>query len=136
MPKSKDRVQSGSDTPRPPVVDRDKHELDTNSQEGGKSRNKGGRPKGSKNRTTLLREAIQNDFTRLAKHRSRKIFEKLTECAMEGEPWAVKLFMDKLMPNAGNEGDQMLKGGVTVNISIEDMKPRETIDIEDGEIIE
>ena len=79
---------------------------------------KRGRPKGSKNKTTLLQEAIKNDFTRLARRRSRAIFEKLTEEAMNGEAWAIKLFMDKIIPNASNE-DQVRTGdfGITINIS-------------------
>lgn len=103
------------EAPRPPVQADEKLNF-TQSPTGR------GRPKGSKNRTTLLQEAIKNDFTRLAKMRSRKIFEKLTEEAMRGEPWAVKLFMDKLLPNA-DAGDGMLRGGVTVEINISDMKP-------------
>lgn len=104
-------------------------------------RKRGGRPKGAKNRTTLLSEAIKNDFTRLARSRSRKIFEKLTEQAMEGEPWAVKLFMDKVLPNATEESAQR-KGDFGIQIVINDMKAPEiegkTINIEDieAEVIE
>ena len=86
------------------------------------SSNKGGRPFGSKNKTTLLAEAIKNDFTKLAKVRSRAIFETLTEKAIEGDVACIKIFMDKLLPNAGHE--QMMRPtdlGITINIS--DMKP-------------
>jgi len=87
-------------------------------------RKRGGRPKGAKNRTTLLSEAIKNDFTRLARSRSRKIFEKLTEEAINGEPWAVKLFMDKVLPNATDESAQQ-KGDFGIQIVINDMKAPE-----------
>ena len=96
-------------------------------------KSKGGRPPGSKNRTTLLQEAIRNDFTRLAKRRSKKIFEILTEKAMEGDPAMIKLFMDKIMPNAQVEGERP-RGDFGINIVITDMKGVEIKeDIEDGE---
>jgi len=97
------------DTPRPPAGTDDKlihdhsHNEGENQQKESKSlikKNKGGRPKGSKSKTTLLSEAIANDFTRLARSNSRKVFKTLADKAIEGEPWAVKLFMDKVVPNA------------------------------------
>ena len=98
-----------------------------------KERNKGGRPKGSKSKTTLLSEAIANDFTRLARSNSRKVFKTLADKAIEGEPWAVKLFMDKIVPNAQPIVETRGAFG-GIQIIINDMKP-EIKEIE-GEIVE
>ena len=96
---------------------------------------KRGRPKGSKNASTMLQEAIKNNFTKLAKQRSRKIFEKLTEEAIAGEPWAIKLFMDKIIPNASNEVEQKVKD-FGIQIVINDMKSVESTEnrVIEGEI--
>ena len=91
-----------------------------------------GRPPGSKNKDTLLQEDIKNDFTRLAKRRSKKIFEKLTELAMEGDPQMIKLFMDKIVPNAQIEGEQ-IKTDLGINIVISDIK---SVQIEEKGVLE
>lgn len=93
-----------------------------------------GRPKGSKNGRALLQAAINEDWTRLAKRRSRKIFEVLTEKAISGDMQAIKLFMDKILPNAQSEVHKTSAGTFDLQIVINDMKPPESNVIE-GEIV-
>ncbi len=81
-----------------------------------------GRPKGSKNGRALLQAAINEDWTRLAKRRSRKIFEVLTEKAISGDIQAIKLFMDKILPNAQPK-DQPIEKGYGVTYCHHDLKP-------------
>ena len=144
-------IDTDQEAPRPPIeIDDDlnhtqSHMAGENSEKPSKTRSKAlsekgggkprGRPKGSKNNTTLLQEAIKNNFTKLAKQRSRKIFEKLTEEAIAGEPWAIKLFMDKIIPNASNEVEQKVKD-FGIQIVINDMKSVESTEkpVIEGEI--
>ena len=89
-------------------------------------KNRGGRPKGSKNKNTLMTDAfkdgIKSDFFKQVKKNAPKIFEGLMEAAIEKEPWAVKLVMDKLMPNAADASDALKRGDLGINIVISDMK--------------
>jgi hypothetical protein len=108
----------------------------THSHTGGEIKKRGrGRPKGSKNGRALLQAAINEDWTRLAKRRSRKVFEVLSEKAIEGEPWAVKLFMDKILPNAQPKDQPRDKGFGGVQIIINDIKSEDDKTIE-GEVVE
>jgi len=91
-----------------------------------------GRKVGSKSGTTLLSAAIRDDFTRLARKRSRKVFETLANKAEAGESWAVKLFLDKLLPNAQTE-HTIQKGDFGIQIIIGDMKEETVIE---GEVID
>lgn len=131
---------SKTDSEKPPrplhVVD---NELDqTHSHTGGEiepKRRGRGRPKGSKNGRALLQAAINEDWTRLAKRRSRKVFEVLTEKAISGDIQAIKLFMDKILPNAQNEVHPTQNGGMGVQIIIRSMEREEDKTI-DGEVID
>jgi len=94
-----------------------------------------GRPKGSKNGRALLQAAINEDWTRLAKRRSRKVFEVLTEKAISGDIQAIKLFMDKILPNAKNEVQPSEKDGMGVQIIIRSLEREEEKTV-DGEVID
>ena len=114
-------AETAPGTPPRPPVGTDQSLIQTQPHTGGEKKNKGGRPKGSKSKTTLLSEAIANDFTRLARSNSRKVFKTLADKAIEGEPWAVKLFMDKVVPNAQPVVETGMKD-FGIQIIINDMK--------------
>ena len=81
-----------------------------------------GRPKGSKNKSTLLVEAIKGDFFKIAKTQAPAVFAKLTEKALEGDVACMKIFIDKLLPNATDAQDALKRGDLGINIVISDMK--------------
>jgi len=125
-------AETAPGTPPRPPVGTDQSLIQTQPHTGGEKKNKGGRPKGSKSKTTLLSEAIANDFTRLARSNSRKVFKTLADKAIEGEPWAVKLFMDKIIPNASREQEVKTGDfGITINISSMERSEIKEV-IEDG----
>ena len=86
----------------------------------------GGRKKGSKNKATLLREAVADKFTGMASkgRNAEKVFEKLFEKAQEGDMAAIKLVLDKFVPNADRGNEQKVKD-FGIQIVINDMKEPE-----------
>lgn len=95
-------------------------------------RNKGGRPKGSKNKSTILAEAIKGDFERSLKANFREVMKALLDEAKNGNIAAIKLLFDKVVPNAGMDKENVKKGDFSVNIVISDMAEKEI----KGEIVE
>ena len=95
---------------------------------------KGGRPKGSKNRSTILQEAIRGNFERSLKRNFADIMKVMIEKAKEGDVQMIKLLMDKVLPNAQNEREQKVSD-FGIQIVINDMKSIESKPIE-GEIVD
>ena len=58
-----------------------------------------GRPKGLKNKTTLIKEAIQLDaagyFAKRSKEEGEAILDKFIDAAKRGQPWAIQEFMER-----------------------------------------
>jgi hypothetical protein len=85
-----------------------------------------GRPPGAKNKKTLLNEMLDSPLLSLAKDPQKdlkQIYDVLVAEAKKGESWAQNIYWNKVLANAqGREGAG--PGGVTVNINIEDMKPK------------
>lgn len=100
-----------------------------------------GRKKGTKTLKTIAKEAIGLDeFYKVAKRKqggARDVIEMLFAKAIaEQDTAAAKIIVDKLMPNAREEGDKV-KGDFGITINISDMKGVEVKeDIIEGEIIE
>ena len=95
-------IQDQEQTPRPPLSDSQsliKPQSHTGGKKRGGKRIGAGRKKGVKNKKTLLFEAM-TDFNRIAAKSAPAVFEALVTEAIKGEQWAVKLFMDKIVPNA------------------------------------
>jgi len=87
---------------------------------------KGGRPAGSKNKTTMLAEAIKGDFEKSLKANFRVIMNVLIEKAKEGDMQAIKMLLDKSMPNAQHEQERSVKD-YGINITISDMSSKEIV---------
>mgnify|MGYP001051212234 CR=1 FL=1 len=100
----------------------------------GRARN--GRPKGAKNKSTLVREQCGNKFLQYAAKNFSEVYEKAFDLAKGGDQQMIKLVFDKLLQNASVEREKDDKGNFEININIGDLQPRMTIDAEDGEIIE
>lgn len=80
-----------------------------------------GRPKGSKNRKTVIEAAIQAELVdRLGKD-AAEIYEKAAQMAKEGDRTMIKLFLNRLLPElkASGEGTDEGKniGGVNVYVN-------------------
>ena len=109
-------IPAQGQAPRPPLGDGDSL---NNSQPhtGGEIRKKGGkrpgagRPKGSKNLSTLAREGIGDKFVSIGMKgkRAEKVFEKLFEMAQEGDIQAIKMVVDKFVPNADKAAGEKVK---------------------------
>ena len=124
-------------TPRP-LIETDDKLITAQSHMVGEKRKRGrpkgttgaGRPPGSKNKLSLLKEAIAQDFVNLAKRESKAVFKVLAQKAKEGDPAMIKLFLDKVLPNAQTE-TQAVRGDFGINIVINDMRTEEKV-IEDA----
>ena len=82
-----------------------------------------GRPAGSKNKSTILQEAIKGNFERSLKRNFQDVMGALIREAKDGNIAAIKLLMDKVIPNAQTEGERKT-GDMIVQISISDMAPK------------
>jgi len=79
--------------------------LATTQQEGGKfpegtSGNPAGRPKGSKNKLTLLKKAIEVDIVEDIQEDIVGVLRKAVELALEGDVAMITLITNKFLPNA------------------------------------
>jgi hypothetical protein len=122
--------------PRPPIesgnnlINTQSHMRGEIKPKRGGKRPGAGRKKGVKNKKTLLFEAM-TDFQKVAAKNAPAVFEALAEEAKKGESWAVKLFIDKIVPNAQPEGDKKI-GNFGIQIVINDMKEA----VIEGEVID
>lgn len=98
-----------------------------------------GRKKGSKNKSTLLREALQGQFDDMLQQKARQIFDVVADQALDGCRQSQKLILDRIVPTVHAVGDKDEKnkfaGGVTVVIG--DLQQGKSVsvkpDIEDAE---
>ena len=100
----------------------------------GQSGNPAGRPKGSKNKMTLIKEAIEADLVDQAQGDAMAVYKKTVDLAKAGDTTCIKILMDRLWP-AGrrDEKEKAEKGGVNIiikGLEVEAPKPIE------GEVIE
>lgn len=117
-----------------------------------KVKNKGGRPPGRKNNSTVVTEAMQGDFVKLLKTNFKEVIQAVCQRA-KGEPLkdedgkivyedgyivrtggsdaAAKLLIDKIMPNASLDDGGKGPKDLGITIVINDMKEKSI----EGEII-
>lgn len=103
-------------TPVAPVVPAPKGE----TKIGGPRGIKPGRQKGAKNKSTLLREALTNDFEEQLQKDFLKIVKVVITQAKEGCRQSQKLLLDRVVPTIHAESDKdpssKFLGGVTIVI--------------------
>ncbi len=81
---------------------------------------KAGRPKGSKNKSTILAEIVKAQFDTCLIEKFPEVLERTLELADKGNPTALKILWDRLMPAKKvlqgqiNEG---LQSGVQITIN-------------------
>lgn len=83
----------------------------------GKSGNPRGRPKGSKNSTTILKEALKQDFDKALQKDFSKIMKAIVDKAKEGDMVAAKMILDRVVP-VTKAIDFGAKGGENLGITI------------------
>ena len=81
----------------------------------GVSGNPAGRPKGSKNAITLLRQSLELQLREQAGPDMGSVLEKCIELALDGDTRMIKLLLDLHMTKGGNDE---AKGGEKVAIQI------------------
>ncbi len=78
----------------------------------GVSGNPNGRPKGSPNITKQLEAAVKEYIASPSRiHRLHKVIDRLLTQAEDGNVGAAKLLLDKIVPNAKDEGEDGGKSG-------------------------
>lgn len=82
----------------------------------GQSGNPKGRPKGSKNAITLLKQGLELELREQAGPNMGAVLEKAVELALEGHPGMIKLLLD--MHVSKSTGSDDVKGSEKVAIQI------------------
>ena len=95
----------------------------------GISGNPTGRKIGSKNKTTLLKEALKNDFEEVLRKDFKRVLRVVVDAALDGDMKAAKMLLDRAVPvhkavefKTGDSGS----GGVNIIIGRLD-RPEELI---------
>lgn len=81
--------------------------------------NRSGREKGSKNKSTLLREALKNDFEEELQKDFIHVIRAVIDKAKKGDMTAAKLLMDRALPVTDGKKNQTVplgEGGLVINI--------------------
>ena len=102
-----------------------------------------GRPKGSKNKTTLFKEVIKDGFEEKMLSDGMAVIEAVIAKAKEGDLTAAKLLLDRILPvsKAVDLNAASAVGSTGIHIHIEKLiadtgRVGEDIDMEDAEIVE
>ena len=84
----------------------------------GMSGNPKGRPKGSKNKSTILREAMENKTDRMLSREVPKVLKVVIDAAIAGDMSAAKMILDRAVPviKAGDGNDSAIAGGINITI--------------------
>jgi len=99
-----------------------------------------GRPKGCKNKTTLVKEAIRGGFDDLMLKSAQKVFEAVVDEAINNRNMtAAKLIMDRVLPTSKAIDLEALEKsqGLSISINVGSLeKQLNPIEAEDVTIIE
>lgn len=77
----------------------------------GVSGNPAGKPKGIKNKATLIKQAIEAELTEQLAYDANAILQKTIELAKGGDTTCIKILMDRLLP-VMKASDNSEKGGI------------------------
>jgi len=79
-----------------------------------------GRPKGSKNRKSLIEAAVQTSLVNELEQDAMEIYRKAAEMAKDGDKTMIKLFLQRLLPELKAEGETDSKnqtGGIQIVVN-------------------
>lgn len=100
----------------------------------GVSGNPGGRPKGSRNKITLLKESLELQLREQAAPDIGKVLGKAVELALEGDRTMIKLLLELHMAKGVAEKENAVES-VNINISTAEPKTAKPINVIDAEVI-
>ena len=102
----------------------------------GQSGNPAGRPKGSKNKHTLLKEAVKLQAEDLVLRKFANVVETTVKLAEEGDSTCLKILWDRFVPKDGDGKNTAEKMKVEINIGrlqrVEDVN----VDAIEAELVE
>src|SRR6056297_3059835 len=87
-----------------------------------------GRPKGSKNKKTLIEAAVQTALVNELEQDAMEIYHKAAEMAKDGDKTMIKLFLQRLLPElkaeGGADGNKSV-GGIQIVVNQTDNSPKD-----------
>jgi len=87
-----------------------------------------GRPKGSKNKKTLIEAAVQTALIDELEQDAMEIYQKAAEMAKDGDKTMIKLFLQRLLPElkaeGGSDGNKSV-GGIQIVVNQTDSSPKD-----------
>ena len=92
----------------------------------GQSGNPSGRPKGSKNKITLLKQMLEVQLREAAQNRMPEILDKAMELALEGDKTMLKLLLELHM-SKGYATEERASEKVEINISTRTEEPKPAV---------
>ena len=101
----------------------------------GMSGNPKGRPKGSKNKSTILREAMLTKTDRMLSREVPRVLQVVIQAALAGDMAASKMILDRAVPvrKAGDGGELTPVTGI--NITISNLTAPGTETVIEGEVV-
>ena len=103
----------------------------------GESGNPAGRPVGSKNRLTLLREAVLAEAEELVLDNWAALVQKTIELANAGDTTALKILWDRIVPArkaVDNESADRKDFGIKIVVQGMEIRPTATVDADFDEV--
>lgn len=92
-------------------------------------RKSAGRPKGSKNKKTLIEAAVQTALVNELEQDAMEIYHKAASMAKEGDKTMIKLFLQRLLPELKAEGGTETSNGVGgIQIVVNQTGPKDVSD--------
>jgi len=108
--------------------DRGKAEASQQTQIQPGERKSAGRPKGSKNKKTLIEAAVQTALINELEQDAMEIYRRAAEMAKDGDKTMIKLFLQRLLPELKAEGGADSKnqvGGIQIVVNQTDNSPKD-----------
>ena len=84
----------------------------------GVSGNPNGKPKGSKNKTTLIKQAIEHGLIEQLQADIPEVYQKGIQMALDGNETMIKFFLDRIMPKANLDLSSISKGNGQIIINV------------------
>jgi hypothetical protein len=84
----------------------------------------GGRQKGTKNQTTIFKEAVLQEAEDILMANVTKIVKKTIDLAEEGDTTCLKILWDRIIPTKRHEDSEGREDKLNISISIEGMETK------------
>ena len=112
-----------------------KRKLRSSSFKPGNKMSKGGTRRGTKNKSTLLKEAVLAEAEDLILKNVNKIVRKTIQLADEGDTTCLKILWDRIIPIKKSDESDSREDKLNITISIEGMETK-TATISEGDFKE